>query len=187
MGTTLRAYAWVLTSGTAVLIMTVVLLARSTVSAAAHPPQAATPPTTATTSPVPVDPQCARGDDERRIVVSVSQQRMWLCAHGRSTRSSPVTTGRSATGHGTPIGSWRIVSHETARFLEGPGYRIRVKYWLPFFGDVGFHDSPWQRFPFGDREQYKTRGSLGCVHVPGPMMAELYRWTRVGTVVTVER
>lgn len=186
MGTTLRGYAWVLTLGTAVLIMTVVLLAHSTVRAAARTPQAASPTTTSATPTTTTDPQCGRGDDERRIVVSVSQQRLWLCEHGRSIESSPVTTGRSATGHGTPIGSWHIVSHETARFLEGPGYRIRVTYWLPFVGDVGFHDSPWQRFPYGDRERYKTQGSRGCVHVPGPMMAQLYRWTRVGTAVTVD-
>lgn len=192
MSATLRSYAWVLTLGAAVLAMTAALLVRSTVSASTAPPPAVvdaarSAAATTTARPDPGDALCATRGEERRIVVSVSAQHLWLCEHGKPVRSSPVTTGRSATGHGTPIGSWRIVSHETARFLEGPGYRVRVRYWLPFVGDVGFHDSPWQRFPYGDRERYKTRGSQGCVHVPEPMMAELYRWTTVGTAVTVAR
>lgn len=182
----MRGYAWAAALAAAVIVMTVVLGVR--IAKATHPeivtahtaaPQSVAPTAHAEQTPCPPD------DMQKRLVVSVSRQHLWLCEHGHSVGSSPVTTGRSATGHGTPLGSWRIISHETSRYLEGPGYRVHVHYWLPFFRDIGFHDSPWQRFTYGDLEQYKTRGSQGCVHVPGPMMAELYRWTRVGTAVTV--
>ncbi|MBM7365729.1 L,D-transpeptidase [Gordonia hydrophobica] len=181
----MRGYAWTVALAAAVLVVTVALTARiitidqPAMGSTQAAPRPSAPAAGDAPSPCPVD------EARKRVLVSVSRQHLWLCDDGRSVATSPVTTGRSATGHGTPLGSWRIVSHETARYLEGPGYRIHVHFWLPFFGDIGFHDSPWQRFPYGDLQQYKTEGSQGCIHVPGPMMAELYRWTRVGTAVTI--
>ena len=46
------------------------------------------------------------------------------------------------------------------------------------------HDSPWQNFAYGSA-LYKTRGSHGCTHVPGAMMAWFYSWARVGTRVMI--
>jgi lipoprotein-anchoring transpeptidase ErfK/SrfK len=61
-----------------------------------------------------------------------------------------------------------------------------VLYWVPFNGDFGLHDAPWQTMPFGSKD-YPEHGSHGCVHVPAATMAWLYRWSSVGdTVVTVE-
>lgn len=129
--------------------------------------------------------ECRENTAAQLAKVSIGQQKMWLCDRGTLVRSSPITTGRSATGHGTPLGTWTVNSRETNRYLSGPGYRVYVHYWLPFFEDFGFHDSPWQKFPYGDTVQYKTGGSQGCVHVPKAAMAALYRWANVGTVVTV--
>nr|WP_246371933.1 L,D-transpeptidase [Gordonia humi] len=181
--TSLRRYAWVCALGLGVLVLTVMLLVKQGGSGATQ----ASPMVRSASTPtsVPVASACADNSTSKRIVVSLAQQHMWLCERSTVVDSSPVTTGRSAIGHGTPTGSWSIVSHETGRYLEGPGYRVHVNFWLPFFGDVGFHDSPWQKFPYGDLQKYKTGGSQGCVHVPGPMMAKLYDWTRVGTAVTV--
>lgn len=100
-------------------------------------------------------------------------------------RSTAVTTGNVAAGDATPTGTWVVQNKQTDRYLTGPGYRDFVHFWMPYHGDFGIHDAPWQTFPFGS-SQYRTQGSHGCVHVPSATMAWLYRWTEVGsTVVTV--
>ena len=182
--TVLRRYALACALGLGALVLTVMLLLKQGGPGVTQASPIVGPPST-TTSAAPVVSACADNAVAKRIVVSLAQQHMWLCERAVVVDSSPVTTGRSAVGHGTPTGSWAIVSHETSRYLEGPGYRVHVHFWLPFVGDVGFHDSPWQKFPYGDLQRYKTDGSQGCVHVPGPMMAKLYDWSRVGTAVTV--
>ncbi|MGC4933744.1 L,D-transpeptidase family protein [Gordonia sp. DT30] len=141
-----------------------------------------TPEPNATDVPAKPDP-CAGNTEPRRVTVSISAQDLWFCERDKVIRYSPVTTGTAE--HPTPTGSWRILYHETDRDLSGPGYVVFVRYWLPFSGDFGFHDSPWQKFPYGDRDRYKTSGSQGCVHVPEPTMAALYDWAGDGTAVTV--
>ena len=97
-----------------------------------------------------------------------------------------VTTGSVVDNNQTPLGSWRVQAKQRDRYLVGPGYRDYVRYWVPFNGDFGFHDASWQTMPFGS-PQFTTHGSHGCVHLPTPTMAWLYRWVTVGqTVVTVE-
>lgn len=128
---------------------------------------------------------CRGNSDDRLVKVSLGEQTLALCERNSPVAVSPVSTGRVSLGDGTPLGTWHINSRETDRYLTGPDYRVFVNYWLPFFGDFGFHDSPWQRFPYGDRTLYKTEGSRGCIHVPRPAMDKLYRWVRVGTTVTI--
>ncbi|MFT4124869.1 MAG: L,D-transpeptidase [Gordonia sp. (in: high G+C Gram-positive bacteria)] len=155
--------------------------ASDTVAHQTHHPAVNTPRPAALT-----DADACRGNTAPRLAkVSISEQRLWFCELQRPVNSSPVTTGSVALGHGTPTGTWRVLYHETNRHLGGPGYTVFVRYWVPFLGDFGFHDSPWQRIPYGDREQYTTRGSQGCVHVPGPTMAAFYRWAVDGTRVTI--
>ncbi|MBT0565465.1 L,D-transpeptidase [Williamsia sp. CHRR-6] len=127
---------------------------------------------------------CASNREPRAVVVSISQQTMWMCQGPELFGDSPVTTGIDTPKNRTPTGSWRIVARETDRFLTGPDYRVFVHFWMPFFGDFGFHDSPWQRFAYGTA-MYKTAGSRGCVHVPAQAMGVLYRWATVGTLVTI--
>ena len=59
-------------------------------------------------------------------------------------------------------------------------------YWVPFNGDFGLHDAPWQTMPFGS-QNWPTQGSHGCVHVATATLAWIYRWAQIAsTVVTVE-
>ncbi|WP_375477404.1 L,D-transpeptidase family protein [uncultured Jatrophihabitans sp.] len=128
-----------------------------------------------------------RGTHGKTMRVDVSRQLAWFCQHGQQLRVTPVTTGASARGAGTPTGRWRVqakVRNTTLYPAAGGAYHVR--YWVPYDGAYGVHDSPWQRFPYGSAK-YKTRGSHGCVHVPGPMMAWFYRWARVGTTVLIQR
>ncbi|MGZ8176440.1 L,D-transpeptidase [Williamsia sp. SKLECPSW1] len=127
---------------------------------------------------------CRTSSAPRTISVSISRQRMWLCTGTSTAVASPITTGIDTPVDRTPVGTWKIIDRETDRYLVGPDYRVFVHYWLQFFGDYGFHDSPWQTFPYGDI-RYRSAGSRGCVHVPEPMMARLYTWATLGTTVTI--
>lgn len=129
---------------------------------------------------------CASNTHPTLVVVSIGLQHAWMCEGGRQVASTPVTTGDVAAGDATPTGTWLVQDKQTDRYLVGPGYRDYVHFWVPFNGDFGFHDAPWQTFPFGSAD-YRTEGSHGCVHLPAAAMAWLYGWARVGsTVVTIE-
>lgn len=130
--------------------------------------------------------RCAAAPDaERRIVVDLSDQRLWLCVGRRQLLTSPVTTGKDATP--TPPGRWFVHGRMEDKVIQGEGYRRHVDHWMPYFQGYGFHDARWQRFPFGDDEARRTRGSHGCVRVPGPVMAELYDRSPLGTAVRITR
>jgi hypothetical protein len=172
------------------------LAAPSTVSPAAQlqaPASASTtpdPPSTPavpSTSARPAPPSpCRANTDAQRIIVSVRQQHSWMCAGARQVADSAVTTGATATGSGTPIGTWHLEAKErntTLTVLTGEAFH--VDYWLPYDGNIyGLHDSSWQAFPYGS-QQYRTAGSHGCVHLPLAAMRRLYGWARVGATVTI--
>lgn len=56
--------------------------------------------------------------------------------------------------------------------LKGEGYASPVDFWMPFHGDIGFHDASW-RSSFGG-SIYKTNGSHGCINMPYAKAEELY-------------
>jgi len=132
------------------------------------------------------DPRCAWTSAAQAVRVGVGAQRAWFCSNGLLVRVSPVTTGRSADGYDTPTGSFQVLSKASDISLYPPaGGVYPVKYWMAFSGNLyGLHDAPWQTFPYGS-QQYKTAGSLGCVQVPGPVMAWLYNWAPVGAPVLI--
>jgi hypothetical protein len=121
------------------------------------------------------------------IVVDLSRQWARTCQRRQQIRATFVTTGASALGYATPTGTWRLngFRQRNTTLYPAAGGAYRVRFWLPYDGNVyGLHDSSWQRFPYGS-PQYRTKGSHGCVHVPLPMMRWLYAWAPVGTRVTV--
>jgi lipoprotein-anchoring transpeptidase ErfK/SrfK len=136
--------------------------------------------------PAPPSP-CGTNTDPQRIIVSIRQQHAWMCSGARQVTDSAVTTGASATGNGTPVGTWHIEARQrntTLTVLTGEAFH--VDYWLPYDGNVyGLHDSSWQTFPYGS-QQYRTGGSHGCVHLPLSAMRRIYNWARVGATVTIQ-
>ncbi len=107
-----------------------------------------------------------------------------MCESARQVFTTPVTTGAVRNNWQTPTGSWFVQGKQRNRYLVGPGYRDYVHFWVPFNGDYGFHDAPWQTMPYGT-QGYRTRGSHGCVHLPAKAMVWLYGWITVGSKVTV--
>ena len=108
-----------------------------------------------------------------------------MCHNSDLVRDSVVTSGAKAHDRSTPLGHWLVQGKQSDRDLTGPGYSEFVHYWVPFNGDYGFHDAPWQKMPYG-ATGYKTLGSHGCVHLPAKTMKWFYGWVKVGTAVTIE-
>jgi L,D-transpeptidase-like protein len=127
------------------------------------------------------------GAHGKTLRVDISRQLARMCNGGQQIRATWVTTGASARGDGTPTGRWHVqarIRNTTLHPADGGAYRVR--YWVPYDGAYGVHDSPWQHFAYGS-SAYRTRGSHGCVHLPGAMMAWFYSWARVGTTVSISR
>jgi L,D-transpeptidase catalytic domain len=121
----------------------------------------------------------------KAFVVDISSQAARMCRSGQQLRATRVTTGASALGDGTPTGTWHVQARvRDTTLYPAAGGAYPVKYWMPYDGAYGIHDSPWQTFAYGS-SLYRTKGSHGCVHMPGAMMAWLYSWAPVGTRVTI--
>jgi lipoprotein-anchoring transpeptidase ErfK/SrfK len=159
------------------------LQAPSHVSPTAHAPSATSSQSSRPAAPSP----CRTNTDPQRIIVSIRQQHAWMCAGARQAMDSAVTTGATAVGDGTPVGTWHIEAKQTNTTLTVlTGEAFHVAYWLPYDGNVyGLHDSSWQTFPYGS-PQYRTGGSHGCVHLPLAAMRWVYGWARVGATVTIQ-
>ncbi len=127
----------------------------------------------------------------KHIYVSVGQQHLWACTGDVLLTETAVTTGASAitnVHYTTPLGTSHITGKSRNTVLAGQDvngpWNDPVKFWIPFDGGIGFHDSSWQTFPYGS-DLYKTQGSHGCVHVPVAVIATLFDWAPIGTLVTV--
>jgi lipoprotein-anchoring transpeptidase ErfK/SrfK len=109
-----------------------------------------------------------------------------MCAERRAVYDTPVTTGIPGEWTSTPTGNYEIQGRNTDSVLTlNTGAQYHVRYWIPFDAPLfGFHDSSWQRFPYGSPE-YKTQGSHGCVHMPLKAMRFLYRWAARPTAVHI--
>ena len=141
-------------------------------------------------STLPPVNNCAANTATQAVIVSLSQQHLWVCAGQASVYDTAVTTGATAYGDGTPTGSWAIYSKQTDRHLTGSDDRGSwddfVNYWMPFNGDYGFHDATWRTDnEFGNVPTSSPNASHGCVEMSLAAMTWLYNWSTVGTTLTV--
>ena len=130
--------------------------------------------------------RCSRGVPGKRVVIDISAQFARLCHGDRQVLATPITSGASAYGDGTPTGSWRVQSKQRERYLyPASGGAYYVHYWIPYDGAYGMHDSSWQHFRYGS-PLYRTRGSHGCVHFPLAAIRWMFAWVRIGTLVRIQ-
>jgi hypothetical protein len=143
---------------------------------------------TASVGRKPVEPTpCRKNSSRQRVFVSIRHQHLWACAGHRTVLSTAVTTGMTErSGDATPRGRFAVQGIERNVRLTTDGPKsYRVHYWIPFrLGTWGFHDASWQTIPFGS-QNYVTRGSHGCVHMPLPAIRRLFHWIRYGTSVVI--
>ena len=123
------------------------------------------------------------------VEVDLTQQKVYLFINGDKYLDTNVVTGNTSKKHGTPDGVYRIAYKDreaTLKGLEDDGkteYESKVDYWMPFNGDIGFHDAPW-RTEFGGAI-YKTAGSHGCVNMPPASAETLFNNISAGFPVVV--
>lgn len=117
-------------------------------------------------------PRPALRVEGRRVEVDLSQQVAKLIVDGRVRRTIAVSSGMP--GHDTPTGSFHVFRKELR------SWSVPYGVWLPyasyFVGGVAFHAYP---------SVPTSPASHGCVRVPEPFAAELYRFARAGTRVDV--
>nr|WP_314277055.1 cell wall-binding repeat-containing protein [uncultured Peptostreptococcus sp.] len=122
---------------------------------------------------------------KKYVEVDLTKQKMLLKENGYEKMATPVVTGNPNKGMATPPGIFKVNKMMKNAVLRGPGYASPVKYWVPFNGSIGIHDSYWQPVYGGSR--YLYAGSHGCVNTPLANMSYLYSKINVGTPVIVHR
>jgi lipoprotein-anchoring transpeptidase ErfK/SrfK len=98
------------------------------------------------------------------VEINITKQHLWFYKDGKLITQGPVVTGNPNRGNATVLGAYMINYKQKNTSLTGPGYDVKVTYWMPFFGNMGIHDASW-RYSFGG-VIYKTRGTHGCVNAP---------------------
>ncbi len=118
------------------------------------------------------------------IEIDLGRQHMWLYREGKLIVDTDIVSGNPTQGNATPMGTGKIWSRETNRYLTGEGWNSHVNYWLPFnWSGCGIHDSSW-RSEYG-KNIYLTKGSHGCVNTPSEVMKAFYENTFHGMPVVV--
>jgi len=126
-----------------------------------------------------------------KIVVSLSQQHMWVYQGTTVVMESDVTTGRPALP--TPPGDYHIFYRTTPYEMISP-WPYGSPYWYPNawvqwvleFKEGGYflHDAPWRSW-FGPGSEYGD-GTHGCINIPTGVMQWLYSWANIGDEVVVQ-
>ncbi len=114
------------------------------------------------------------------IEVDLTEQYMWYYQNGNIIFQSDIVSGLpSDPDRKTPPGIFTLYSKSSPAVLRGAmtangtySYEQSVTYWMPFNGDIGFHDADWQPYFGGDR--YLTGGSHGCINLPPENARQLY-------------
>ena len=105
------------------------------------------------------------------IEVDLTAQHLWFYKEGTCLVDTDLVSGCVELNMHTPTGNFYIYSKTRGTYLEGPGYKSWVSYWMPFTGGYGLHDAQW-RDEFGG-DIYLDDGSHGCVNLP---------WEAAGTI-----
>lgn len=104
--------------------------------------------------------------------IDFNTQHMYLLNNGVITFESDFVSGNVSKGFGTPEGVFGITYKERNSTLVGENYESKVSYWMPFNGNIGFHDAGW-RSEFGGNI-YMFNGSHGCINLPKDKAEQLY-------------
>lgn len=115
--------------------------------------------------------------------VDLTNQHMWYYKDGEMVLESDVVTGCKNRNFDTHTGTYGITYKERNGTLTGENYETSVDYWMPFDGNIGFHDASW-RNKFGGKI-YITNGSHGCVNMPPQNAKTLFSYIEKGVPVVI--
>jgi lipoprotein-anchoring transpeptidase ErfK/SrfK len=134
----------------------------------------------------------------QRILISLSQQKLWAYDGNQLFLSSLVTTGNRALP--TPTGVFHILGKFHPFTFRSPWPKSSPFYyppsptqWAMLFREGGYfiHDAPW-RSAFGPgtnaqlgKPGQNYTGTHGCVNVPSDVARRLFAWAQIGTAVQI--
>jgi len=126
-----------------------------------------------------------------RIVISLLRQHLWAFNGSQLVYDTVIGTGRPELP--TLLGTYHVF-YKTSPYRMVSDWPYGSPYWyapawveyvMEFIsGGYFIHDAPW-RTRWGPGANLAA-GSHGCVNVPMPIMAQLYRWTNLGDEVVVQ-
>jgi LysM repeat protein len=122
----------------------------------------------------------------KRIIINLTQQRLYAYEGTSPVLETPVTTGRP--GSETLAGTFAVQSKlETA---YSSYYRVQMPYWLGIYWagalENGIHTMPRREDgTTGWDDNLGTPSTPGCVILGYDSAARLYRWAEVGTPVVI--
>ncbi len=132
--------------------------------------------------PVYTQKALSRGENEigdTYVEINITRQHLWFYKAGKLITHGPVVTGNPNRGNSTVVGTYMLNYKQKSATLSGANYRVAVKYWMPFYGNIGLHDASW-RHSFGG-EIYKSRGTHGCVNAPSYLAKIIFENLEDGT------
>ena len=112
------------------------------------------------------------------VEINITKQHLWFYKDGKLLTHGPIVTGNVNRGHDTDLGTYMLNYKIKDATLKGEHYESKVKYWMPFYGNIGIHDTNW-RHAFGG-EIYKRNGSHGCVNTPLYLAQTVYEHIEPG-------
>lgn len=131
------------------------------------------------------------------IVISLSNQWMYMYQNGQQVANTPITTGRP--GLATPAGIFHVFAKESPTTFYSMWPAGSANYFAPThinfaleFLNPGYfiHDSLWRHdYGPGSNAPHTVpgygveTGSHGCVNVPYAIMPWLYSWANMNTTV----
>jgi len=118
------------------------------------------------------------------IAIDISEQRLYAYEFGHLTNTFLVSTGRYE--YPTPVGEWKALAnpefvHYTWSYGEDhpENYDLGiVQYNIRFYPHIYIHYAPWHN-------NFGQRMSHGCVNVNRTNAEWIWKWTEVGTPITV--
>jgi hypothetical protein len=113
------------------------------------------------------------------VEINITRQHVWFYKDGKLLIHGPVVTGNPNRGNPTVTGAYMLNYKQNSATLAGLNYKVVVKYWMPFYGNIGLHDASW-RHTFGG-EIYKNNGTHGCVNASLYLAKKIYENLEDGT------
>ena len=117
------------------------------------------------------------------VEIDLDNQHVYVYKDGELVVETDCVSGKVASGDFTPDGTFQINYKQKEATLRGQGYTSKVKYWMPFNGNIGLHDASWRR-DFGS-DIYLRNGSHGCVNLPSSVAPLIYDNVEQGEAVIV--
>jgi LysM repeat protein len=122
----------------------------------------------------------------KRILVDISDQRVYVYQEGKMVYNWPVSTGRR--GYRTITGTFRIL--DKMPWAYASTWNLQMPYWMGIYWagklENGFHGQVINSWGVKIWDKYiGTPYTFGCVMLADGPMKQLYEWADVGTPVII--